>query len=58
MRSPRCGCEGRTPVENAFWAFAALSDAQKAEMVALWNENEAKRAHPSKLNFAPSERGE
>ena len=45
----------RDPVENAFWAFCALSAEQKQQMVARYNEMESKRAHPDKLTWEPGE---
>jgi hypothetical protein len=47
--------EARDPIDNAFWAFAALSDDGKAEMARRFNDNEAKRAHPRRLDFNRSE---
>lgn len=51
LRNPNMIVSQRTPVENAFLAFMALSDGDKEEMVRRFSEHQAKAAHPMTLTF-------
>lgn len=41
----------RDPVENALYAFFALTNDQRAEMAAQFNAIQSKRAHPQILTL-------
>lgn len=43
--------EARDPLESAYRAFVALSDADKAEMARMFNAAQERRAHPNRLTF-------
>ncbi len=48
--------DNRDPLEAAFWAFASLSEADKAAMAERWNAVQAQRVNGSRLKFTPAEK--
>ncbi len=46
--------EQRDPVENALFAFMALSTAGRHAMIGKFNAIEQGRAHPDRLDYTPA----